>query len=198
MSANKIRDVALSHFAKHGYEGASLNEIAKEVGIKKPTIYSHYKGKDDLFLSVVAYVFQLERRKILQYFQSAVQQPIKGKLESFFVFLEKGFHQSDSAKLLLRICFFPPWNLRTEVANVVNSFIDGMQRLLVKLMSHHQKTGELQGVNIHHAALAYLTLIDGVLIELLFARKNKYFERVNAAFPIYWQGIHAVKKEQAE
>ncbi|WP_068677457.1 TetR/AcrR family transcriptional regulator [Oceanobacillus sp. Castelsardo] len=195
MSAVKIRNIALSHFANYGYEGASLNEIAKEVGIKKATIYSHYKGKDDLFFSVVKYVFHLERRNILLYFQSSEQKPIKIKLEDFFGFIEERFNQSDSAKLLLRICFFPPWNLRFELSKIVNSFLDGMQRLLVKLMKYHQKNNELNGVNINKAALAYITLVDGVIIELLFTGKNKYFERINVTFPIYWQGIKSINKE---
>ncbi|WP_177167157.1 TetR/AcrR family transcriptional regulator [Salinibacillus kushneri] len=195
MSAIKIRNIALSHFAKHGYEGSSLNEIAKEVGIKKASIYSHYKGKDDLFLTVVRYVFQYERRKILIYFQSSKQKPIKTKLQDFFAFIEEGFNQSDTTKLLLRMCFFPPWNLRDKVSEIVNSFIDGMQRALGKLMTFHKNKGEFIGVNIHQAALAYITLVDGVIIELLFTGKNKFFERVNVSFPIYWQGIAAVEKE---
>lgn len=77
MSSKKIRDVALSHFANFGYEGASLSKIAEGVGIKKPTIYSHYKGKDDLFLSVVHYVFQLERRRILEVFSNMYRDAIK-------------------------------------------------------------------------------------------------------------------------
>ena len=80
MSSKKIRDVALSHFAHFGYEGASLSKIAEEVGIKKPTIYAHYKGKDDLFLSVVQYVFQLERRRILAYFQSCEEHATQNKI----------------------------------------------------------------------------------------------------------------------
>ena len=80
MSSKKIRDVALSHFANYGYEGASLSKIAEEVGIKKPTIYAHYKGKDDLFLSVVQYVFELERRRILEYFQSCKSMPLKKQI----------------------------------------------------------------------------------------------------------------------
>jgi len=195
MSVIKIRNIALSHFANYGYEGASLNEIAKEVGIKKPTIYSHYKGKDDLFFSCVKYVFHLERRKILLYFQSAKQKPIKNKLQDFFVFIEKKFNQSDSAKFLLRIFFFPPWCLRFELAKIVNSFINGMERLLVKLLNYHQKNGELYAVNINKAANAYITLVDGVIIELLYTGKNVYLERVNIAFPIYWQGIKSMNKE---
>ncbi|WP_077622594.1 TetR/AcrR family transcriptional regulator [Sediminibacillus massiliensis] len=196
MSAVKIRDVALSHFANYGYEGASLSEIAKEAGIKKPTIYSHYKGKDDLFLTVVRYVFDVERRRILVYFQTSKHKSMKAKLKGFFDFIEEGFNQSNTVKFLLRMCFFPPWNLKFEVAKIVNAFIEGMQRLLKKLMQNHQESGELNGVDIHNASLAYITLIDGVVIELLFTGKNKYFERVNASFPIYWQGITSIEKEK--
>ncbi|GAA0492842.1 TetR/AcrR family transcriptional regulator [Salinibacillus aidingensis] len=195
MSSEKIRNVALSHFARHGYEGASLSEIAKETGIKKSTIYSHYKGKDDLFLTVVRYVFRLERRNILSYFQSSGQKSIKEKLLGFFDYIEDRFYQSDTAKLLLRMCFFPPWHFRGEVSKIVNAFIARMQRLLVKLMKHHHKNGELTGVDSYQAALAYITLVDGVVIELLFTGKNEFFERVNVSFPIYWRGLASSDKE---
>lgn len=52
MTAEKIMNVALRHFARNGYERASLADIATEVGIKKTSIYNHFKGKDDLFMAV--------------------------------------------------------------------------------------------------------------------------------------------------
>ncbi len=57
MSSQKILLAARSCFARDGYEGASLQKIAEEVGIKKPSIYAHYKGKEDLFLHVMTLVF---------------------------------------------------------------------------------------------------------------------------------------------
>ncbi|TXK79848.1 TetR/AcrR family transcriptional regulator [Paenibacillus sp. N3.4] len=48
-----IKDAALQFFAIHGYEGASLSQIAENVGMRKQSLYAHFKGKDDLFLQVL-------------------------------------------------------------------------------------------------------------------------------------------------
>lgn len=190
MSSKRIRDAALSHFANLGYEGASLSKIAEEVGIKKPTIYSHYKGKDDLFLSVVQYVFQLERRRILEYFQLCADMPLKTKLQGMFQWLEDGFKESDTTKFLLRVAFFPPPALFDEVMNIVNPFLDGMQRNLIKLLNKATQQGEFSHSNTEAVAITYLTLIDGVLVELLYGGKQRYQIRVEAAWSIFWQGAN--------
>jgi AcrR family transcriptional regulator len=39
-------------FARHGFHGASLDEIAREAGYTTGAIYWHFSGKDDLFLAV--------------------------------------------------------------------------------------------------------------------------------------------------
>lgn len=49
---DKIKQAARSIFARKGYEGTTMNEIAEAVGINKASIYNHYKGKEDLFFAV--------------------------------------------------------------------------------------------------------------------------------------------------
>ena len=44
----KILDAALTLFAENGYDGTSVEQIANIVGIKAPSLYKHYKGKDIL------------------------------------------------------------------------------------------------------------------------------------------------------
>ncbi len=48
----RIKQAALSIFAQRGYYGTAMNDIAKLVGIKTPSIYAHYKGKEELFTSI--------------------------------------------------------------------------------------------------------------------------------------------------
>jgi AcrR family transcriptional regulator len=40
-------------FAKHGYNGGSVEEIARVAGVSKPIIYEHFGGKEGLYAVVV-------------------------------------------------------------------------------------------------------------------------------------------------
>ena len=46
---------AIELFSTKGYEGTSVEEIAKAVGIKAPSIYDHFKGKEALLYAVRDY-----------------------------------------------------------------------------------------------------------------------------------------------
>jgi AcrR family transcriptional regulator len=48
----ELVDSAARTFARRGFQGASLDEIAREAGYSTGAIYWHFKGKDDLFLAV--------------------------------------------------------------------------------------------------------------------------------------------------
>ena len=46
---DKILDAAYDIFAEQGHGKASLNQIAKKLGVTRPALYYHFKSKDDLF-----------------------------------------------------------------------------------------------------------------------------------------------------
>ena len=49
----KILDAALTLFAENGYDGTSVEQIASIVGIKAPSLYKHYKGKEDILNALI-------------------------------------------------------------------------------------------------------------------------------------------------
>ena len=49
----KILDAALTLFAENGYDGTSVEQIANIVEIKAPSLYKHYKGKEDILNALI-------------------------------------------------------------------------------------------------------------------------------------------------
>jgi AcrR family transcriptional regulator len=48
-----ILDAALKVFAAHGFSGATMDAVATEAGLTKPTLYSYFSSKDDLFQAMM-------------------------------------------------------------------------------------------------------------------------------------------------
>lgn len=51
----KIFEAAINLFAQKGFKSTSMREIAETVGIKKASMYSHYKSKDEILEKILEY-----------------------------------------------------------------------------------------------------------------------------------------------
>ena len=49
----RILYAALDLFAEKGYDGVGVDLIAEKAGLKGPSLYRHYKGKEDIFRSLI-------------------------------------------------------------------------------------------------------------------------------------------------
>lgn len=49
----KISEVSLELFAPKWFDGVSVIEIAKEVGIRESALYKHYKNKEDILDKII-------------------------------------------------------------------------------------------------------------------------------------------------
>jgi TetR/AcrR family transcriptional regulator len=48
-----ILDAALEVFSRHGYRGATLDQIAKQAGLSKPNILYYFGGKEDIHVTLL-------------------------------------------------------------------------------------------------------------------------------------------------
>lgn len=53
VSKQKIIDEALRLFSENGYEATSISRIAEAVGIRKASLYSHFKSKQEILDTIV-------------------------------------------------------------------------------------------------------------------------------------------------
>lgn len=62
----QIRKAALREFAREGYERASTNNIVKEAGIAKGTLFYYFRNKQALFDYLVKYVINYVETEYLE------------------------------------------------------------------------------------------------------------------------------------
>jgi len=52
-TADRILESATECFAQNGFDRTNLRDIAKKVGIREPSIYRHFKSKEELYQQVL-------------------------------------------------------------------------------------------------------------------------------------------------
>jgi AcrR family transcriptional regulator len=63
--ADQIAEAAVKLFARHGYRGTTIAEIAREVGLTDAGVLYHYPTKADLFWAIVDMFEDLQRDRVL-------------------------------------------------------------------------------------------------------------------------------------
>ncbi len=69
--AQNILETAGSLFLRYGIRSVSMDEIAKELGISKKTIYQFFKDKDDIVLQVIKSLIEQEKMEFGEIFESS-------------------------------------------------------------------------------------------------------------------------------
>ena len=52
----QILDVAVEVFARNGFHGTSMNDVAEAAGVTKPVLYQHFDSKQALYLALIGEV----------------------------------------------------------------------------------------------------------------------------------------------
>lgn len=186
MTITQIRKVALVHFIQKGYEGASLSDIAQEVGIKKQSIYTHFKSKDELFLTVMNQVID-EETKFLHEFFLQPNTSLEEYFKSFIFELHKRYTENDDSnmKFVLRMAYMPPLHLKEEVVKRFNSYFLDLEEIVNKQFSDDRELSKKADA----ATLAFMTMLDGLLVALIYGGTDRFTQKFEACWGIYWAGL---------
>ena len=186
MTINKIKKISLQQFIEKGYEGTSLSDIAQGVGIKKQSIYSHFKNKDELFLTITKQVIG-EEIDFLHEFFTRDNPNIQEKLESFIFELQKKYTQNEvsNMKFMLRMAYMPPLHLKEEVINSFNLYFSELEYLVNKSFSNEFFLAKKS----NNATLSFMTMLDGLLVALIYGGIERFKQKFEASWGIYWCGL---------
>ena len=153
-----ILEAAKALFLRHGYEGSSMEAIAREAGVSKLTVYSHFSDKDTLFLEAVKAKCE---EQLPQLFRDTYQgEPI----ETCLLVIGRAFHSlinSEESLALHRLMF----TLARPNPRLVQLFYaaSALRVLgeLERLLRQADQAGQLRVANPRSAAEHFCALLKG-------------------------------------
>jgi AcrR family transcriptional regulator len=195
--SNKIRvkKAALRLFSKKGYEDTSLQEIASEVGIKKPSIYNHFAHKEDLF-SAVLDDLMLSETTAYEHLreQMKIDEPTKN-LRMLFDLYCKRLMTTEEALLWKRLTFFPPPQFKKMIEEKFFEFENVVNVILSGIYKDARGAGILREVDGEEFAASFFCLVDGIFLEHHYYNEKVFLQRMNAVWKVYHLGIFKGKGE---
>ncbi len=78
----RILEVSLGLFMRFGLRAVTMNDVAKELGISKKTLYQHFKDKEDLVMQALEVRIQDDQRMCAEVLQSE-DNPVEALIQLF-------------------------------------------------------------------------------------------------------------------
>ncbi|TYP74506.1 TetR/AcrR family transcriptional regulator [Paenibacillus methanolicus] len=220
MIVDQIKQQALRLFASKGYEATSLDMIATEVGRKKPSLYTHFAGKEQLFLAVFNEAIAEEIRVLEEFYDRHRGQPFDQTLLRLIETYKERYLRDDRLKLILYHGFiipqvhkakprspsssgdagyvpaksrmvdkgetYPFLDLEETIKDALNRYFDRKEQLARQRLT---EAASSLAVDVDAAVLAYSNLLEGMLVELIYAGPDRFDRRLAGSWEVFRRGI---------
>lgn len=183
MTALRIQEAALARFSMQGFDATSMNEIASDVGIKKPSIYAHFRNKDELFLSLIPLVIDKELEHARKTLKGGVD--IKPQMLFYLKGIQERYEQSNSVGFLLRNLFMPPAHLYKAIMTPLHAFMDELENIIRMAITQSSLMSPTVPLNAETLTITFMSMIDSLQSELLYGGPEKYYRRLEAVWSVF-------------
>lgn len=192
----RIIATARTLFAVRGYEGTSMSDIAKGVGLNKASLYAHYSGKDELFLAVYREAAEGYEQLNRTLFEEAKEMPVSDQLFHLFQGYILYYHRNtEFAALWKQVVLFPPAQLREPIMADLAQRDRLFQQGLLGLFERAMKEGLVRADSPGRMAMAFRSMRDGLLSWMHTVPQVKE-EWVGAFWSDLWHGLKSRKDEE--
>lgn len=195
----RIRTVAADLFARLGYGGASMSEIAAQVGVRKASLYNYYRSKQDLLSELL--------RESIEAWRASSRAAFEGE----------GTHRERLREHLRSATEFAARHPeRVAIVRVAATQIEGGfgERLgcmldqqrddymtgLAEFFRRAIAAGEVADAPPEDLAMATRVFLDGLLATLLFqcVESEALLDLFPGLWRFFWRGIAAAPEAAEE
>lgn len=163
---DRILDATDLLFADRGYN-LSMSDIAKEVGIKVPSIYSHYSGKDEIILLVVEREINHFYSFLLEEISKMDELSCEEKLKKIYYLILNYYKQENRLRFWKSISLIQNLDLKMQCGDLVREKERLVREVLNQIFEKGTKKNKIDGVDTQGMVSFYFVLVKGVMDMML-------------------------------
>jgi AcrR family transcriptional regulator len=186
----RLREGAVSAFLEYGYDGATMEAIARAAGITKRTLYARYPDKRAVFVDVIPWAFSRAVDRDLN--RKTNDDDLPGALTEIGRGAIKRALDPDTRRLHRVVMNesdrFPEFDISAETLGWSRR-----QRQVMDLLRYHQEAGTIEIDDIELAAEHFLAMVEALPARLadfgVFRSKRQEERHLKLAVDIFLRGI---------
>ncbi|WP_125153579.1 TetR/AcrR family transcriptional regulator [Clostridium rectalis] len=182
-----------SAFRLFGEKGAdfSLNEVAEEVGIKKASIYAHFKSKEDLLCKVIEKEIDTYFLKINKQIESFIKKEshVEAILKNIFIAMLSYYDSLHKLYFWKRISLFPCKGFDEALVEKVNFLSNQRYGVVKKFLIKGIEDKVIINQPVESITLSYFSTVHGLLYSSIIYKEEDLTVHYEMVWDNFWRGI---------
>lgn len=179
----KILKESIILFSNYGYEGTSLSLIAKRIGITKPSIYAHYKSKQEIFEACLEEVTNKQLEFVMNVLSDDSTKTCKQKLFSLIKNCSEKV-EDNYYSFYYRFLYFPSEEIKELAQNKIIETAQMSNELIFEIIEKGIKNREIRcDLTSQQVLSSYSCVLDGLSCNV------NALKHLDDIWLIFWNGI---------
>lgn len=188
MTRQRIKEVALEMFAREGFNGVSVKDIATVINIKAPSVYSHFAGKEELFTEIF---YDLLEKKLNNINDLAIMIQSMETRDQLLLLI-RDYHNwmdaDDSEVVFWKwTAFFPPAFLKDKIRQeLIRYESEYIKTLLAPVYEAGVKNKTLRPLNLENFVMGFISLMGSSFSEIHYSTPEGYRKKIDMLWDNFW------------
>src|ERR1035438_9423114 len=153
-------------FARNGYAATTIDQIARELGLSKGSIYTYFGSKEDLFVVSLQSIYESRFEALATVF--AMDDPVEEKFRKILQRLADIVSPQDDVFARLSLAGFLEASRIPRLLKIKTAAYRRFSHLVDRLLREGQESGEVRpDLNIPSVTTVLIAVSDGLMLHSL-------------------------------
>jgi len=179
----QLLSVARSVFARDGYHGVTMDDVAAEAGVTKPILYDHFPSKRELYLALLEADLAELRERVHAGLQTSTgnRERIRSSIRAYVEFVDE---HAEGFQLLMQEAI----GAEREFRELIGTFKDEVRAEVADVIARESK-GKVAREDADVVAQALIGMTETVAQQGIGRSKEERDRVVNTLVRLAWRGI---------